>query len=112
MMARLRTEGLAALACAAGVAAAAEEPIAKIDRETRQTVFAGQGSGQLFAELDQNGDGYLSRDEAAFDIELRRRFHAVDRDADNQVDAEEYMAFHRAELTRPIDGAVAGDETQ
>lgn len=46
---------------------------------------------QRVRELDRNGDGKISLDEA--DSRLRDRFQEIDRNADGQIDIEEYTAY-------------------
>ena len=62
------------------------------------------GAPALFSQLDQNGDGLLDRNEAAFDLALRRQFASVDQDSDALVDLTEYSGFHRAEIRRAKQG--------
>lgn len=48
-----------------------------------------------FADLDVNGDGKVSKDEAAADARLTSHFAQVDRDGDGQVSETEYAAGHQ-----------------
>jgi len=43
-----------------------------------------------FAELDQNADGAISKDEAAVDPPLAQVFGTLDKDADGRLSPEEY----------------------
>jgi osmotically-inducible protein OsmY len=45
-----------------------------------------------FGELDRNGDGYLSRVEAAADPEIAKRFAQFDADKDRRLSQAEYLA--------------------
>jgi hypothetical protein len=45
-----------------------------------------------FASLDRNGDGYLTRIEAATDPEIAKRFAQFDADKDRRLSQEEYRA--------------------
>lgn len=83
--------------------AAEESPLAKVTREMRQTALADLGADRVFDMLDTNADGELSRAEAAFDVELRKRFQSVDTDSDLRVSSDEYAQFHEAELARSLD---------
>ncbi len=51
-----------------------------------------KGTGnQAFDELDKNRDGYLSRQEAAGDKELAKRFAKFDANKDGRLDLDEYL---------------------
>ncbi|MAL03333.1 MAG: hypothetical protein CL625_03510 [Arenimonas sp.] len=54
-----------------------------------------------FAELDQDGDGYLLRDELPPEHELSTRFDQIDFDGDGRLSLAE-VAEHDAE-TNPIE---------
>ncbi len=55
-----------------------------------------------FAELDRNGDGFLSVAEAGMKSGLMERFTQLDSDADGQLSEEEWDA----------DGASAGERSR
>lgn len=57
---------------------------------------AGRGGGQLqasFEELDQNGDGKISRSEAQQSPVLSQEWRQADRNNDQQLDQAEFSAF-------------------
>ena len=81
-MSRFNALPLCALLVAAAAAPAA----------MAQTTTAA-GSGQSWASLDTNGDGNLSKDEAASHSTLASLFGQVDTDADGQLTAQEYNAY-------------------
>lgn len=49
-----------------------------------------------FEELDANGDGALSKDEAAVDPALAQAFETLDKDADGKLSPAEYAAYNMA----------------
>ncbi|WP_454832263.1 hypothetical protein [Pseudoxanthomonas wuyuanensis] len=46
-----------------------------------------------FEELDANGDGAISKDEAAVDPVLTQVFGTLDQDADGKLSESEYSAY-------------------
>lgn len=52
---------------------------------------------QHFAKLDQNGDGFISRDEAATDKRLAKRFDDIDANKDGKLDKNEMQAHRQAQ---------------
>lgn len=49
-----------------------------------------------FEELDANGDGAISKDEAAVDPALTQAFDTLDKDADGKLSPAEYAAYNVA----------------
>lgn len=49
-----------------------------------------------FEELDANGDGAISKDEAAVDPALTQAFETLDKDADGKLSPAEYAAYNVA----------------
>lgn len=49
-----------------------------------------------FEELDANGDGAVSKDEAAVDPALAQAFDTLDKDADGKLSPAEYAAYNVA----------------
>jgi hypothetical protein len=47
-----------------------------------------------FEELDANGDGAVSKDEAAVDPALAQAFGTLDKDADGRLSPVEYAAYN------------------
>lgn len=58
-----------------------------------------------FGELDRNGDGYLSRLEAAADPEIAKRFAQFDTDNDRQLSPAEYFAARQDNERRALGDA-------
>lgn len=79
-------------------AGAQDEPLAKITAENRMRFE--DYPGELFDMLDTDDSGALDRDEAAFDVELRKQFRQADTDTDDGIDREEYRDFHETEVRR------------
>lgn len=50
-------------------------------------------SPQPFEDLDTNGDGAISKDEAAVDPPLAQAFGTLDTDADGRLTPEEYAVY-------------------
>ena len=89
-----------AIAFAAPVAAQTQTSPATDDAKARSEVKAGppaQGAtrSDLFAELDRNKDGYLSRDEAK-DTVWNTRFSEIDVDNDERISQSEFEALRSA----------------
>lgn len=63
--------------------------------------LAGAGSGnmqqqsadQMYNQLDANGDGYISPDEAAANPQLAEKFKSLDANEDNRLDQGEFAQF-------------------
>lgn len=49
-----------------------------------------------FEELDANGDGAVSKNEAAVDPALAQAFDTLDKDADGKLSPAEYAAYNMA----------------
>jgi hypothetical protein len=49
-----------------------------------------------FEELDANGDGAISKEEAAVDPALAQAFDTLDKDADGKLSPAEYAAYNVA----------------
>jgi len=59
---------------------------------------AAMAGGLSFTELDANGDGVISKDEAASSATLAPLFADADRNADGKLDKDEFAA-----LVQPAD---------
>lgn len=46
---------------------------------------------QLFKDMDTNGDGFVSRNEASADSRVERRFGLADRNQDGKLDRAEFQ---------------------
>jgi hypothetical protein len=56
----------------------------------------------VFASLDADGDGYISRREAEKDAEVRRTFRRADADKDGRLDPHEFaVAQFLSRIERP-----------
>ena len=76
------------------------------DTTTSAGAQTGAAGNQLtWADLDANGDGNLSRDEATAHSALAAVFDQADGDGDGQLTADEYRTFAAAQGAGP-----AGDE--
>ncbi len=58
-----------------------------------QSMAAEQGQPE-FKDLDKNGDGYISEDEAS--SELKDQWAELDKNTDNQLDEAEFAALEQA----------------
>ncbi|ADV28379.1 EF-Hand, Calmodulin [Pseudoxanthomonas suwonensis 11-1] len=58
-----------------------------------QAPQSGSGQGQSWADLDKDGNGSISRDEAKAHAALSGVFATADTDGDGELTAEEYRTF-------------------
>jgi hypothetical protein len=65
----------------------------KSERSSTQSA-SGRSADSRFDQLDRNGDGYVSRDEANDAAELHTRFTELDKNNDGKLSREEYNALH------------------
>ena len=56
-----------------------------------------------FGDLDTDGDGYISRQEAQQANTLADNFNQADTDSDNRVDISEFSAFESSHRFTPSD---------
>lgn len=54
-------------------------------------------TGNEFSSLDANGDGYISREEAASDDEIANNWSEADQNNDGQLDQSEFAQFEEGE---------------
>ena len=64
------------------------------------SVSSSAASGAKFAQLDDNGDGFLDRSEIATEMTFRDRYTRLDLDANDLIDSDEFAVFME---TRPRD---------
>jgi hypothetical protein len=94
------TPRIIVLAAACAMAAVAALPLALAQEASRSADEAGPphpapapSSPKPFEELDANGDGAISKDEAAIDPPLAQAFGTLDADADGRLTPTEYAAY-------------------
>ncbi|HET6264071.1 MAG TPA: hypothetical protein VFD95_04390 [Usitatibacter sp.] len=68
----------------------------------------GRGGFERLKAADTNGDGLISRAEAAALPRLAERFDAIDANRDGQVSRDEMRAFHQAQRLQRM-GDLDGD---
>lgn len=51
------------------------------------------GAARVFRQLDANGDGFVSRQEAMRNDNVARSFDAADRNGDGKLDREEFSTL-------------------
>ena len=56
---------------------------------------AGPDVARAFRNLDRNGDGYITREEARGDDAVARGFDLADRNGDGKLDPEEFRLIPR-----------------
>jgi Ca2+-binding EF-hand superfamily protein len=61
-----------------------------------------------FNKLDKNGDGYLSRSEAAANPELAKQFKQADRNGDGKLSRAEYLAVMTKKDLNTVKEKVTG----
>ena len=62
-----------------------------------------------FEALDTDGDGYISNEEAGAREDLTKRWQAIDKNTDNQLDITEFSAFEgKGRFTPPEESEEAG----
>ncbi|PJJ98683.1 calcium-binding protein [Lysobacteraceae bacterium NML91-0213] len=87
---------------AAGAVLAAPLAFAQDTATTTTGAQTGASGTQLtWADLDSNGDGNLSRDEATAHSALAAVFDQADADSDGQLTADEYRTFAAAQSAGP-----------
>lgn len=62
--------------------------------------YAGEKSDMTFDQLDANGDGQVSAQEASEDSKLSNMWNEVDKDASGTIDHSEFSAFEAMEKPR------------
>lgn len=79
--------------------------------------FAGPGEGMR--HLDTNGDGVISREEAARAPRLAQNFDAIDTNKDGKLTPDEMRAFHQqkqmerwSKIDTDRDGRISRDEAK
>lgn len=81
------------------VAASAQEqetPPPKTQSDAPPSSDPATPTPRAFAELDSNGDGSISKDEAASDPALTQAFGMLDQDADGTLTPAEYQGYKPA----------------
>ena len=82
-----------------GVASAGGMGSGMKGHETKEGTSATGSSGSMmdFSKVDQDGDGYISRAEAAGHGKLGDNFRRLDRNQDRQLDKAEFSRFETME---------------
>lgn len=76
-----------------------------------QEEVAREVESERFEQLDRDGDGSISREEAATEAALVDSWNEYDRDGDGKLDAEEFSAYeHAAAGTAEAELAEAGQQ--
>ncbi len=52
-----------------------------------------QSADEMYKQLDANGDGYISVDEATANPQLAEKFKSLDANSDNRLDQGEFAQF-------------------
>lgn len=82
-----------ALSFASFIAVAADTSSGSSANANRDIGATPSGAGQRFNELDKNGDGKISRDEAQSDRILSTQFAQIDKNGDGYISPDEYSAI-------------------
>lgn len=88
---------LAGILMGSGVAFAAGDQAQQTMDPQQQTQQLSEQQQQNWTQLDTNQDGYISRDEAAANVELSDAFQDQDQNADGQLSAEEFSSWEGSE---------------
>ena len=64
---------------------------------------AGASSASAFVELDTDGDGYLTKQEAEVQSGLVNNWEQADSNGDQQIDSTEFAAFEIEQGAQPTD---------
>ena len=92
---------IASLALPASVWAQDQEtPPPKTHGEAPPTSDVATPAPRSFQDLDTDGDGSISKDEAAADPALTQSFGTLDQDADGKLTSAEYQAYRPASPSR------------
>ncbi|GGD46206.1 EF-hand domain-containing protein [Pseudoxanthomonas indica] len=73
-----------------------ETPPPKTHSDAPPAADPANPSPRAFQELDTDGDGGISKDEAAADPALTQAFGTLDQDADGKLTSSEYQAYKPA----------------
>ena len=66
-----------------------------------------RGSGnQAFRALDKNGDGFITRQEAAADADLAKEFGAADSNGDGRLSEAEFVKYYQARDKQYVDDSA------
>ena len=103
--------GAALLALAVGSAWADEATRAKTKTDIKTDVSnASRSDDSIFAKLDKNKNGYISRTEAAADPALAKDFDKFDLNHDGRLNRAEYLAARAKEDTGSVAKKITGKD--
>lgn len=58
---------------------------------------------KTFDQMDSDGDGFISKSEAADRADIKQNWSQADTDRDNRLDAAEFSAFEGREMFQPAE---------
>ena len=58
---------------------------------------------KLFDDIDDNGDGYITKQEARDLTEIKANWGKADTDKDGKIDVSEFSAFEGREMFQPVE---------
>lgn len=69
----------------------------------------GMGAEEAFNQLDANGDGVLTQDEANVDLLLAEQFEMLDADGSGDLSMEEFETFYNENTETETDNGSSED---
>lgn len=69
----------------------------------------GMGAEEAFNQLDANGDGVLTQDEANVDLLLAEQFEMLDADGSGDLSMEEFETFYNENTETETDSGSSED---
>ena len=83
----------------------------RADEKTKTDISnASRSDKSIFAKLDTNKNGYISKAEAAADPVLSKDFDRFDRNHDGRLNRAEYLAARAKEDTRAVGKKITGKD--
>jgi hypothetical protein len=86
-------------------------PVAAAGMSGGGTGASGTSGVSSFSDLDKDGNGYLTKQEAAGHSDLVNKWNQVDSNGDDQIDSTEFSAFEIEESSQPASPMKSSPES-